>query len=89
MFKKLAMFVGVGAAGLSLLVTKAVHAAADTDLVATYASGTAYMTDNKGASLGWIAGVFGFVLIVTIVTASFARARRNVGGAIGGGKRRR
>ena len=74
---------------LGLVATKAVHAAADADLTAAFATGTAALTDNKGAVLTWIVGVFGVVILITIVIAALSRARRQVGGAIGGGRRRR
>jgi len=86
MFKK----IGVGLMGLlGLLGAKATMAAADADLTAAFASGTAALTDNKGAVLSWIAGVFGVVILITIVVGALSRARRQIGGAVGGGKRRR
>lgn len=86
MIKKLA--VGVAALG-GLVVGGLAKAAADSDLTTAFASSTASLTDNKGAVLSWIAGVFGVVILITIVVAALSRARRQVGGAIGGGRRRR
>jgi len=84
--KKIA--IGISALG-GLVVGGLAKAAADSDLTAAFASSTASLTDNKGAVLSWIAGVFGIVILIVIVIAALSRARRQIGGAIGGGRRRR
>ena len=82
--------IGVGLMGLfGMISATAVKAAEDTDLTSALASSSAFLTDNKGAVLGWFATIFGFVILVVIVIGLLGRARRQVGGAVGGGRRRR
>ena len=82
--------VGIAAMGvLSFVVANVIYAAEDPALVSGFASSTALIEDNKLPVIGWIAAVFGFVIIITIITAALSRARRQIGGAVGGGRRRR
>lgn len=82
--------IGVGLMGLfGMIMATTAKAAADADLTAALASSSAVLTDNKAEVLAWFATIFGFVILVVIVIGLLGRARRQVGGAVGGGRRRR
>jgi len=74
---------------LALFGVKSAYAAADADLTAALASSTLVLTDNKGQILTWLVALFGVVILITIVIGALSRARRQIGGAVGGGKKRR
>ena len=87
---QISLGVFMAAAALSYaLIPQATHAAADTDLVSAWATGTNAITDNKGTVLGWFAGIFVVTLIIVVAKRLFGAGKGQVAGSIGGGKRRR
>lgn len=87
--KKIGAGIGAFALTLGLGVSNA-FAAESAELSELLGSTTpAYLNDNLGTILTWFGVVFGFTLLITIVLGALGRARRQVGGAVGGGRRRR
>ena len=80
--------VGLGAAG-SLMVTKAVHAAADTDFASSAPAFLANFTDNKGTVWLIIAGVLGISLVLGLGIRALVYGKNQIISAVPGGKKRR
>lgn len=76
---------GVGA----FISAKAAHAATDPDATAAIASSTAVLTDNKGLVLGFMATIFGIVIVFVIVKRLLGSGKAQIAGAIGGIRRGR
>lgn len=66
-----------------------VSAAVDADLTATYASGTAFMTDNKSAIMTFIAGLAGAALVIGLGKLALIMAVKWIKKAFSGGNKRR
>lgn len=88
-FNKIIASIGTLGLMLGLGIQNAL-AAENADLAEVLGTTTpAFLNDNMGIVLKWIAVVFGFTILITIVIAALNRATRQVGGAISGGRRRR
>lgn len=82
--------IGIAALAVFGMVSAAsVKAAADTDLESALATTTAYIVDNKGIILGMLVSIFGVTIVVTIINGLLSRGRRQIGAAVGGGRRRK
>lgn len=88
--KKLAMkvFSFLSLIGLGSLMATATNAATDADLQAGLASGTAMITDNKGAIISFIIVVFTAVLILSLIIVAISWAIRQLRGVFVAKKRR-
>lgn len=82
------MLVGVGLAS-SMLFVKTALAEANADLTALATGTVGLLTDNQGTIMTYILGIAGVVIFIGIGFALINRARRNVVGAVSGGRRRR
>lgn len=83
---------GMSAATMALIgmvATKAVHAAADTDLAVGFASTTAIFTDNKSAIIVWFVGIFTVLIVIGLALRALFFARRQANGIFGGGRKGR
>jgi hypothetical protein len=92
MIKGLINKIGLGltAGALAVLgLANYAHAAADADLVAGMASTTAIFTDNKGAIITGIVGVFTAVIVLMLVFKLLQFAKRQMAGLFGGGRRKK
>lgn len=86
--KKISMYLGMFIAGIVVLANN-VKAAADPDAVAALASSTSAITENKGMVLGFMATIFGIVIVFVVVKRLLGSGKAQIAGAIGGVRRGR
>jgi len=88
-FKKYGLGVLSLVGGATLAVSSHVSAAADTDLVATLASTTTMVTDQKATILSFIVGIALIALVIGLAKVGIVMASKWIKGAFGGGRKRR
>lgn len=88
-FARLGFYALMALMAIPFVGTHIAKAAEDAILTTGKASTTAWLSDNGAVIGGWLVAVFLFVIGIVVLIGLLTRSRRQIGGAVGGGKRRR